>query len=87
MRVWPARRRTGKQVEVRIRHALDALRPLLNIESGRVELVSFEPNTGVATLRFAGDCPDCDMSTAMLRDGVEAHLRMQIPEITAVRAQ
>ncbi|HET7583635.1 MAG TPA: NifU family protein [Gemmatimonadaceae bacterium] len=87
MRVWRARRPDRAEVESRIRSALQALQPLLPVDSGRVELVAFDEESGITTLHFAGDCPDCEMSAAMLRAGVEAHLRMQIPEITAVRAQ
>jgi Fe-S cluster biogenesis protein NfuA len=48
-------------------------------------LVSFDSATGVTVLRIAGDCPDCDMTATELRAGIEAHLRLRVPEITEVR--
>lgn len=75
----------GDGVEERIRSAIAEVGPLLKLESAGVELVDFEVESGVATLRFEGDCPDCEMSASMLREGVEAHLRTQVPEVREVR--
>ena len=78
-------RRDG-DVEERIRAAIAELRPMLRLDAAAVELLDFDHESGVAVLRFAGDCPDCEMSTGMLRQGIEAHLRMHVPEVRAVRA-
>ena len=59
---------------------------MLHLQEAAVELVRYEAATGVATLRFEGDCPDCDMSALTLRQAVEAHLRTRIPELRQVRA-
>jgi Fe-S cluster biogenesis protein NfuA len=59
--------------------------PLLKLDTIGIELVRFERESGVAMLRFEGDCPDCEMSAIMLRDGIEAHLRTQVPEVREVR--
>jgi Fe-S cluster biogenesis protein NfuA len=86
MRVWKHAPRDAESVERRIRQALAEMRPLLRLDAAVIELVEFDGSTGVAVLRIGGDCPDCDMDAAMLRQGIEAHLRMQVPEISAVRA-
>jgi Fe-S cluster biogenesis protein NfuA len=78
--------RDDAAVEQRIRDAIAEMRPLLRIESVGIELVSFEIETGTAVLRFEGDCPDCQMPASVLRDGIEAHLRMHVPELRGVRA-
>ena len=70
----------------RIRDALASLGPLLHLPSAAVELVRYEATSGVAILRFEGDCPDCEMSALTLRQAVEAHLRTQIPELREIRA-
>lgn len=80
-----ASRDTGA-IEVRIREALIGLRPLLHFPGATIELVAFEVEGGIAVLRLAGDCPDCQLTAAMLRQGIEAHLRMQVPEVQEVRA-
>jgi Fe-S cluster biogenesis protein NfuA len=84
--MWNRGRHQAAAIERRIRAVLTELRPLLRLDSVGIELVKFEERTGIAVLRFRGDCPDCQMSASMLRQGVEAHLRMHVPEIREVRA-
>jgi Fe-S cluster biogenesis protein NfuA len=75
-------------IEIRIREVITALRPLLRIEpqAGCVELVCFDAESGIVSVRVSGGCPDCDMSTVALMQGIEAHLMQRVPEIRAVRA-
>jgi Fe-S cluster biogenesis protein NfuA len=73
-------------IEARIRDAITGLRPLLGVEASGVELVTFEAESGVAVLRVEGDCPHCDMPVATLLQGIEAHLRMRVPEIREIRS-
>jgi Fe-S cluster biogenesis protein NfuA len=80
------RRSTDRaDVERRITDAITAMRPLLRIETVAIELQTFDAASGVAVLRIAGDCPDCDMSAIELRAGIEAHLQRRVPEIREVR--
>lgn len=72
-------------IEARIRAAIEGLRPLLGVEASGVELVNFEAASGVAVLRVEGDCPHCEMPVATLLQGIEAHLRMRVPEIREIR--
>jgi Fe-S cluster biogenesis protein NfuA len=78
-------RRDPSAIEARIRDALAGLRPLLHFESAHLELVRFEAASGVALLRLDGACPDCDLTAATLRQGIEAHLRLRVPEVREVR--
>ena len=80
------RNRRKQGIEGRIQHAIDHLVPLLRIDACQIQLVSFEPATGVALLRIEGGCSHCDMSAITLLQGIEAHLRMSVPEIREVRA-
>jgi Fe-S cluster biogenesis protein NfuA len=75
------------RVEARIRMAIDALRPLLPFGDAAVELIAFDGPNGVAVVRVAGDCPECEMPAVALVQGIEAHLRQRVPEIRAVRAE
>ncbi len=59
---------------------------MLRLDQAVLELVTFEKRTGVAVLRLHGDCPDCEMSVGTLREGIEAQLRMRVPEVREVRA-
>ena len=75
----------ARGMDERIRAALAELRPLLRIEQADLELVRFDSAAGVAILRVEGDCPDCEMSVAMLMEGISAHLRSRVPEIREVQ--
>lgn len=75
-------------IEGRIREAIVGLRPLLHVNAPEViDLVQFDAESGVAVLRLDGGCPDCDMPVAALMAGIEAHLKLRVPEIRAVRAE
>jgi Fe-S cluster biogenesis protein NfuA len=78
------RGRTDSAVEGRIREAIDGLRALLRSEAFVIELVEFRE--GVALIRVAGDCPDCEAHAGVFMQGIEAHLRDRVPEIRSVRA-
>ena len=79
-------RRRGQTTEQRISDALAQVAVMLRLDTAVIELVQFEQRTGVATLRLHGDCPDCEMPVSSLRDGIEAQLRMRVPEVREVRA-
>ena len=73
-------------VEARIRAALEGLRPLLPFNAPVIDLVEYQEEMGLAVLRVGGHCEDCNMSAAMLMEGIEAHLRMRVPEVREVRS-
>ena len=77
-------RPSADAIEHRIRDAIEELHPLLPLEEGSVELVRFDPASGVATLRLAGGCRECELTLESLLVGITAHLRMRVPEIRDV---
>ena len=85
LRKRPAVASRRPTVEDRIVEAIEGLRPLLHFEVGRIELVEFRADGGVALMRIEGDCPDCDMPAAAFLRAIEAHLRQRVPEVRHVR--
>ena len=79
-------RRSRQTVEDRIGDALTQVAIMLRLDRAVLELVTFEKATGVAVLRLHGDCPDCQMSVSALHAGIEAQLRMRVPEVREIRA-
>jgi Fe-S cluster biogenesis protein NfuA len=77
--------KTSSAIEERISAILLEIEPLLRIEHCRMELVAFLAETGTATLRISGGCPDCEVSPLTFSVAIEAHLRMKIPEVREVR--
>lgn len=78
--------RAGQPIEARISDALSQVAVMLRLEDVVIELVEFERRTGVAVLRLHGDCPHCEMPVSALRDGIEAQLKMRVPEVRGVRS-
>lgn len=68
----------------KVQAALDKIRPALQADGGDVELVDVED--GVVKVRLQGACCGCPMSQMTLKMGIEARLKEEIPEITAVES-
>jgi Fe-S cluster biogenesis protein NfuA len=78
------RGRDTSAIEERIRAAIDEVRSLIRIDTAGIELVRYDAGTGTASLRFTGDCPDCEASIAIFLQGISAHLRTRVPEVREV---
>jgi Fe-S cluster biogenesis protein NfuA len=74
-------------IEQQIVAALQDVRPYLQTDKGDVEFVRFEPDTGVAVIRFQGACTDCSMSGMTLRAGIERAVRLAVAEVKRVEAE
>lgn len=68
----------------KVEEVLDKIRVGLRAEGGDIELVDIKDN--VIYVRLTGACGTCPMSTLTLKNWVEANLKREIPEITAVQA-
>jgi Fe-S cluster biogenesis protein NfuA len=75
---------TSSTLRTRIEQALDRLRPALQADGGDVELL--EVDGSVARVKMVGACGGCPMSVMTLKQGIEAAVVDQVPEITAVEA-
>ena len=67
-----------------IEKALDKIRPSLQRDGGNVELVEVED--GVVKVRLTGACGGCPMSQMTLKQGIEAVLKKEVPEVTSVES-
>jgi Fe-S cluster biogenesis protein NfuA len=76
----------ARAAEQRIEDVLASIRPAVRAEGGDVQLVRFDPQSGLVQLRMMGACYACPMSMATLRAGIEQRLRMVLPEVRAVEA-
>jgi Fe-S cluster biogenesis protein NfuA len=65
-----------------VEKALENIRPSLQADGGDIELVDVED--GVVKVRLTGACSGCPMSTMTLKQGVEAQLKKEVPEIKEV---
>ena len=68
----------------KVEKALGKIRPALQADGGDVELVDVED--GVVKVRLQGACAGCPMSQMTLKNGIEAILKKEIPEIKSVES-
>ena len=71
-------------MEEKIKAALERIRPALQADGGDLEYIDF--HAGIVTLRLTGACGSCPMSLMTLKQGIEARLRNEIPEVRSVEA-
>ncbi|NOY54233.1 MAG: NifU family protein [Deltaproteobacteria bacterium] len=67
-----------------VEKALDKIRPSLQRDGGNVELV--EVVDGVVKVRLTGACGGCPMSQMTLKNGIEAVLKKEVPEVKSVES-
>lgn len=73
----------GNKVEEQIQKILNKLRPYLNSEGGDLEYLGFKD--GIVYIRMLGACIDCGALDSTLKDGIEALLLENVPEVIEVR--
>jgi Fe-S cluster biogenesis protein NfuA len=71
-------------IEERINTALDRIRPMIAADGGDVWLIRVEDAT--AYVQMLGACGGCPASHLTLKNGIEAVVLEDVPEITAVKA-
>ncbi|MDE7263939.1 MAG: NifU family protein [Anaeroplasmataceae bacterium] len=71
------------KIEEQIKKILNKIRPYLNSEGGDLEYLGFK--NGVVYVRMLGACMDCGALDSTLKDGIEALLVENIPEVIEVK--
>ena len=75
-----------KNVEEKIKEAIEQIRPSLQLDGGDAHFVDFDAKSGVLKVELMGHCAHCPMSTITLKQGIEAEIKRQVPEVKEVRA-
>lgn len=75
-------KKTDEKVRESIIEIINCLRPFLNSEGGDIEFVKYENKT--VYIKMSGSCANCQMLDYTLRDGIEATLKNEIPEVEKV---
>ncbi len=70
----------------RIEQTLDSLRPYIASHRGTVEIIDFDEDEGMLTVRLGGTCHGCSASSVTLKQGIETRLKQSVPEVKAVQA-
>ncbi|MDE6241782.1 MAG: NifU family protein [Anaeroplasmataceae bacterium] len=72
-----------EKIEEQIKKILNKIRPYLNSEGGDLEYIGFKD--GIVYIRMLGACIDCGALDSTLKDGIEALLVENIPEVIEVK--
>lgn len=72
-----------KNIVEEIKKILNRIRPYLNSEGGDLEYIDFKD--GIVYIRMLGACMDCGALDSTLKDGIEALLVENVPEVIEVR--
>ena len=71
------------KIEEKIIKTLDKIRPFLQSDGGDLEFIKFED--GNVYVKLSGACSHCGMIDYTLKDGIEALLIEEIPEVVSVK--
>lgn len=68
--------------EKKIISIIDKLRPFLINDGGNIEFVKYENN--IVYIKLFGACANCGMMDITLKDGIEAAIINEVPNVTKV---
>lgn len=71
-----------KEQETKILEIIDKLRPFLINDGGDIEFIKYENN--VVYIKMTGACANCFMLDATLKEGIEAAIINEVPEVIEV---
>jgi len=68
----------------KIKELIEQIRPQLQMDGGDIEFVELVDT--VVRVRLKGACRGCPHSGITIKNGVEAFIKREIPEVTEVQA-
>ncbi|MBE6137962.1 MAG: NifU family protein [Erysipelotrichaceae bacterium] len=71
------------QIVEEIKKILNKIRPYLNSEGGDLEFLEYKD--GIVYIKMLGACVDCGSLDSTLKDGIEALLVENVPDVIEVR--
>lgn len=71
-----------EDVETKIIHVIDKIRPFLVSDGGNIQFIRYEDN--IVYVSLLGACAGCAMIDITLKDGIEELIINEIPEVKEV---
>ena len=71
-----------KEQETKIIDIIEKLRPFLINDGGDIQFVKYENN--IVYVKMQGACSNCSMLDLTLKDGLEAAIQEEVPEVVEV---
>ncbi len=76
----------SSELKKKVEAALAEVRPYLEADGGGVQLVGIDEAAKIVKVRLTGGCACCPSAGMTLKNGVEAAIRKNAPEIKSVVA-
>ena len=70
------------KAEEKIKEVIDKLRPFLINDGGNIEFLKYENK--IVYIKMMGACSNCYMLDVTLKDGIEAAIKEEVPEVIDV---
>lgn len=70
------------ETENKIINIINELRPFLMNDGGNIEFIKYENN--IVYIKLSGACANCQMLDLTLKEGIEAAIKEEIPEVSSV---
>ncbi|MBQ4633770.1 MAG: NifU family protein [Bacilli bacterium] len=70
------------ETENKIINIINELRPFLMNDGGNIEFIKYENN--IVYIKLSGACANCQMLDLTLKEGIEAAIKEEVPEVSSV---
>jgi len=70
------------KAEKKIKEIIEQIKPFLKRDGGDIEFIKYENN--IVYVKMLGACAHCPMIDVTLKDGVEASIQAELPEVIEV---
>ncbi len=74
-------------METKVQATIEKIRPMLQADGGDIKLINVDEGSGKVTVELQGACHGCPHAAMTLKNGVEAILKQEVPEVSEVVAQ
>ncbi len=71
-------------MEEKVKAVIEEIRPMLQMDGGDIEFVGIDGST--VQVRLQGACSGCPHAAITMKQGVEARIKEQVPEVSEVVA-
>jgi len=73
-------------IEEKIKQSLNKISPALQADGGDIQFISWDGKNGIVQVQLMGMCAGCPMAQVTLKEGVEAQLKKDVPEVKSVES-
>ena len=69
----------------KVARVIELIRPALEADGGKIELLRVDENRGIVHVKFMGKCVRTPQALEALRNGVEEAIKKEVPQVREVQ--